>query len=267
MLFWSTISLFLFWLGYKYNILFVTDTTVDTRGLIYPRALKQLFAGIYLAEICMIGLFAVSKAFGPLVLMVAFLIFTVLFHLTMQKSLDPLMYSLPRTLEIEEELLQARATKSSTEGAEAEKQVSDETTNGEINGGQSRIGALTSSLTGNGQSSVQKKGNPLMKFLKPWFYADYQTLRALVPHEQHIGIERQYDDDLESAAYLPPSVNSTTPILWIPSDKLGVSKQEIAQTSKVIPISDEGATLDEKNHIIWDHEGARPPIWSEKIYY
>ena len=106
-----------------------------------------------------------------------------------------------------------------------------------------------------------------MKFLKPWFYADYETLRALVPQEEHIGIERQYDDAMESAAYLPPSVNSKTPILWIPEDRLGVSKQEIAETSKIIPISDEAATLDEKNHIVWDYEGARPPIWSEKIYY
>ena len=47
----------------------------------------------------------------------------------------------------------------------------------------------------------------------------------------------------------------------------GVSKQEVFNRSKVIPISDEGCTLDDKNHIVWDTEEARPPIWSEKIYY
>jgi hypothetical protein len=66
---------------------------------------------------------------------------------------------------------------------------------------------------------------------------------------------------------LPPSVSSRAPILWIPSDPAGLSKIEIAASSKVIQITDEGAVLDEKNHITWDSEGARPPIWEEKIYY
>ena len=39
----------LFYLAYRYNILFVSETSVDTQGLIYPRALKQLFTGVYLA--------------------------------------------------------------------------------------------------------------------------------------------------------------------------------------------------------------------------
>ena len=42
---------------------------------------------------------------------------------------------------------------------------------------------------------------------------------------------------------------------------------KIAATSKVIPITDEGATIDEKNNIIWDTEGARPPVWEEKVVY
>lgn len=61
--------------------------------------------------------------------------------------------------------------------------------------------------------------------------------------------------------------NSETPILWIPEDIAGVSKQEVAETSRVIPITDEGSRLDEKNKLVWDTEGARPPIWSEKVYY
>ena len=58
----------LFYLAYRYNILFVTDTAVDTHGLIYPRALKQLLSGVYIAEVCMIGMFIISKAAGPAVL-------------------------------------------------------------------------------------------------------------------------------------------------------------------------------------------------------
>ncbi|KAF4979745.1 hypothetical protein FZEAL_4102 [Fusarium zealandicum] len=258
-LFWATIGLGLFYLSYRYNILFVTETTIDTRGLIYPRALKQLFVGVYIAEICLIGLFIVSKAVGPAVLMVAFLIFSILFQITMSKALDPLLYSLPRSLEVEEEAIQR-----SQQGSELEE-------------GQAHNGLGTSNGAGNtqgarkvlpgGSGGVQKKGNLFTKWLKPWIFADYATLRQLVPHERDFGLDGQYPEEVERDAYFPPSVTSQTPVLWIPADPAGVSKQEVFNTSKVIPISDEGCTLNDKNHIDWDTEGARPPIWSEKIYY
>ncbi|KAI9152090.1 hypothetical protein HJFPF1_09313 [Paramyrothecium foliicola] len=258
MLFWSTIGLALFYLAYRYNVLFVSDTTIDTRGLIYPRALKHLFSGIYIAEICMIGMFAVSKAIGPAILMAAFGIFTILFHLTIQKALDPLLYNLPRTLAMEEERIQAR--NGNTEGTVLE--------DGQARNGANGEGKLFGKVVpGGDHAAAEKKGNFLTKFLKPWNYADYHTLRALVPQDEYMHELYKYDPEVEQNAYWPPSATSQTPILWIPQDRLGVSKVEIAHTGKVIPISDEGCTLDEKNKIQWDTEGARPPIWNEKIYY
>lgn len=263
MLFWATIALALFYLAYRYNILFMTDTQVDTRGLFYPRALKQLFAGIYLAEICMVGMFAVSKAPGPAVLMGAFLVFTLLFHLTLMRSLGPLLSALPRTLQVEEELYQNRHAAGPYE-PEVEGTESKEATNGKPN----KLKSLGSNMMPGGQTSdVSKKGNMFTKFLKPWIYADYATLRKMVPHEDIVEMPCEYGEEIESNAYWPPSVTAVTPILWIPADPLGVSKQEVAITSKVIPITDEGCTLDEKNKLHWDTEGARPPIWNEKIYY
>lgn len=253
MLFWSTIGLGLFYLAYRYNILFVTDSTIDTAGLIYPRALKQLLTGVYLAEICMVGMFAISKAVGPAVLMAIFLIFTILFHISFQKALDPLLYGLPRTLGVEEELLQERVLSSEVEDGAATKEASNGH-NGAVNG------------TARGAGG-KKKGNFLTRFLRPWVHADYETLRKLVPVDASAGNHYEYPGEIESNAYWPPSATSAAPILWIPADPAGVSKQEIGLTSKVIPISDDAATLDEKNKVQWDEEGARPPIWSEKIYY
>lgn len=99
----STIGMALFYFAWRYNVLFVTDTSIDTRGLIYPRAIKQLFTGVYLAELCLIGLFGASVAIGPLVLMVVFTIFTVLFHISLNSALNPLLYNLPQSLMAEEE--------------------------------------------------------------------------------------------------------------------------------------------------------------------
>ncbi|KAM4058978.1 calcium-dependent channel, putative phosphate domain-containing protein [Hirsutella rhossiliensis] len=252
MLFWSTLAMALFYLAFRYNIFFVSETAVDTQGLIYPRALKQLFVGVYLAEICMVGLFAVSKAIGPAILMAAFLVFTILFNITMSKNLDPLLYGLPRSVQAQEQAIRAGDVESTDAGKDT-------------NGAHGNSAGLATSNSG--ESGVVKKGNFIARFFMPWKYADYATLRSLVPREDDMDFEQQYSDEVEATAFLPPSVTSKTPTLWIPEDPAGVSKQEVALTSKVIPITDEGATLDEKNNITWDTEGARPPIWVEKVYY
>ena len=95
---------------YRYNLLYVYSSEISTRGLHYPRALKHILTGVYLAEICMIGLFGLKSAFGPLILIIGLLIFTILLHMSLNASLSPLLYNLPRTLAIEEELHRAGRT-------------------------------------------------------------------------------------------------------------------------------------------------------------
>lgn len=275
-LFWATLALALFYLAYRYNLLFVSDTAVDTQGLIYPRALKQLFVGVYLAEICMVGMFAVSKAIGPAILMAVFLVFSILYHISLNKSLGPLLYSLPRSLQIDEGLHQERLAAEAEHGAVNGGRTGAhglhgtegaQPTNGEhADESHGKSKGLKKLNPGGDANATQKKGNMFSKFLKPWIFADYWTLRKLVPEVNDLTLP-SYDEATEENAYWPPSATSPTPILWIPQDPAGVSKQEIAETGKVIPISDEGSHLDEKNKLVWDTEGARPPIWNEKVYY
>ncbi|KAI1342365.1 DUF221-domain-containing protein [Xylariaceae sp. FL0016] len=245
MLGFATIGLSLFYLAWRYNVFFVTDTKIDTRGLIYPRALKQLMVGVYIAELCMIGIFACSVAIGPLILMIVFLVFTALYNITINSALNPLLYSLPRTLEAEEEAL---------------RESDHEYKNGD---GKSELknGAAPAATNASG-----KKVNFFSKWLKPWQHCNYSTLRQLVPHDA-VDAHNLYTDEIERDAYFPPSVNSATPLLWIPEDPMGISKQEIRDTSKVIHMTDEGCTLNDKNKLEWDTESVRPPLWEEKVYY
>lgn len=131
----STIGMGLFYFAWRYNVLFVTDTGIDTRGLIYPRAVKQLFTGIYLSEVCLIGLFGASVAIGPLVLMVVFLIFTIFFHLSLNNAVNPLLYNLPQSLMAEEE--SRRMTLEASLSPEYEKGVTNGKSNGATNGASS----------------------------------------------------------------------------------------------------------------------------------
>ncbi|KAI0840894.1 DUF221-domain-containing protein [Hypoxylon sp. FL0890] len=256
----ATIGLSLFYLAWRYNIFFVTDTTIDTRGLIYPRALKQLFSGVYISELCMIGIFATSVAIGPLVLMIAFLIFTILFHLTINSAIDPLLYNLPRTLEVEAESKEMRVESSTTRhGSHSTGR------NGYQDGVQDGI-SDAKEMSSADTADTGKKSGFLSKFLKPWQYCNYEAMRKLVPHDA-VDMNNLYTDEIERNAYFPPSVSSGTPLLWIPEDPMGISKQEIQDTPPVISITDEGCTLSDKNKLEWDTETVRPPVWEEKIYY
>ncbi|KAF7947609.1 hypothetical protein EAE96_008691 [Botrytis aclada] len=245
----ATIGMSLFYLAYRYNILFVTDTQIDTKGLIYPRALQQLLTGVYLSEICLTGLFAIGKAWPQMVLMIIFIVFTALYHISLNAAMDPLLYTLPKTLEAEEESirgeLEAGMSGSPTVSHEKHNEKND-----------------SSDLT----PHSKPQGGIFAKFFQPHIHCDYASMRTLVPHS-NLDPENLYDDVTARNAYYPPAVVSEAPLLWIPRDQAGISAQEVAHTSKVIPITDEGCTLDEKNKLVWDVEGARPPLWQPKIFY
>lgn len=243
----------------------MSNTQIDTRGLIYPRALKQLFTGVYLAEICLIGIFIASKAIGQAGLMIVFLVFTILYHMTMSRAIDPLLYNLPCTMSAEEEyqqgLLEPSGDADSTD-VEVAPLSKDNRQYSHPKNMEEAIGDGKVTVT-----AADRASNFLTRFLKPWAFSNYWTLRELVPHEGNFNFAAQYSDEVETTAYLPAAVCSPAPILWIPEDAAGVSKREIAETRGTVAITDEGCTLNEKNKIVWDTVGARPPIWTEKIYY
>ncbi|KAK4228816.1 hypothetical protein QBC38DRAFT_473985 [Podospora fimiseda] len=259
---WATLAMFLFYFAWRYNVFFVTDTEIDTRGLIYPRAIKQLFTGLYLAEVCMIGLFGASTAVGPLILTIILLVFTVLFHISLNSALNPLLYNIPLSLLAEEESTRLL----DVENAAAPSGSNDKFT-GDLNGDgvlDQTEESVAAARAAKKAAATHNQGNFITRFLKPWVYSDYASLRNLVPRGLYLD---PYPEKVIANAYDPPSVNSETPLLWIPSDPAGVSKQEVAHTSKVIPITDEGCELDANGKIVWDQESTRPPIWEEKILY
>ncbi|KAK3368352.1 hypothetical protein B0H63DRAFT_528720 [Podospora didyma] len=85
-------------LVYRYNLIYVYDSDLDTKGLFYPKALMHLMVGLYVAEICLIGLFALKLAFGPMLLMLMFFVLSALIHISLNDAITPLLNNLPRTL-------------------------------------------------------------------------------------------------------------------------------------------------------------------------
>ncbi|KAL4882249.1 hypothetical protein BJY04DRAFT_50877 [Aspergillus karnatakaensis] len=223
------VGLYLVYQAYRYNFLFVYDIRIDTKGLVYPRALQHLLTGIYLANICMIGLFAIKSAIGPLIIMVLFTILTILAHLSLNEALAPLNTFLPRTLDVEEELQQAK---------------------------EEELALL--------QTTPRGRWSSAFKWFHPNLYRDFAALRRKVRRDH---VEIKYSDEERRNAYFEPCITSRMPTIWIPRDKWGVSRWEVEGTDDRIPITDEGAHLDEKGKIIWDKFDPDLPLWELKTLY
>jgi len=294
-------------LTYRYNLIFVYDSEVDTRGLVYPRALMQTLLGLYFAEVCLIGLFSLRGAFGPMVLIIGLLVFTALINISLLDAVGPLLWSLPKTLTAEDEFEQVGADQSTpattsavTEDIEGLRRRFDSfddlheepgegMTRG-FEGAKGAIGVLGQGFKSMVISKIEKqvpqvstfqadvirvwrrwispdpaaKSNFLLRWLHPEVYSDYSVLRQMVPCDLP---ELKYSEDLEPNVYYPPSFIAPSPCLWIPRDPAGVSRQEVAHTGKVIPITDEHANLDENYQMTVDLTATRDIFNVERLRY
>ena len=53
-----------------------------------------------------------------------------------------------------------------------------------------------------------------------------------------------YTEEERQLAYLSPAITTKTPIVWIARDEMGISQREVAETSKYIPCTDDGARFE-----------------------
>ncbi|KAH6625149.1 hypothetical protein C7974DRAFT_395517 [Boeremia exigua] len=98
------ITFSLFWFTYRYQMIYVSYAKAETNGLIFPKAVNQLFTGIYFLELCLVGLFFLqdNKACVPhAIIMIVVMIFTVLYQFVLNRAFGPLFTYLPITFEDE----------------------------------------------------------------------------------------------------------------------------------------------------------------------
>lgn len=91
-----------YWLAYRHNVLYVYQYEHDTGGLFFVAAVNQLFAGLYVMELCLIGIFFIAR--GPDgqsscvphgTIMVTVLTLTVAHQYSLKRTFDPLIRYLP----------------------------------------------------------------------------------------------------------------------------------------------------------------------------
>lgn len=112
MLLFLIITFSLFWFVYRYQTLYITKFDQDTGGLLFPQAINQLFVGLYVMELALIGLFSLVSGVDPVtgspagspctaqaVIMAFVLICTIVYQTLLNHSFGPLLRYLPITLE------------------------------------------------------------------------------------------------------------------------------------------------------------------------
>lgn len=188
-----------------------------------------MLTGLYLAEICLIGLCAIKGAIGPVIIMALFLVGNILAHMSLNDALAPLNAFLPRSLDAEDEMLQEK---------------------------EDAVAAIN--------EERRPRAIAFWRWFHPNVYKDYAALRRKVRRNVEAVF---YTPEEMRTAYWEPCVASPPPTLWIPRDKWGFSSHEVMETDSIINITDEGAHLNEKNKIVWDKYDPHLPLRELKTLY
>lgn len=231
-------GLYLFYISYRYQLLYAIQVKVEPRGACYSQAMQHLMTGIYLAELCLIGLFSIRKAAGPSTMMVILLVLTIIYHVTVNRYLSPLEQYLPLDV-LEDDEESGRLLSSEHE-----------------QGGQQRSDTRMERLR---RAAIQKLPagllDPFAGLLEPALLPSVQDLRPWLTDPASADDTPVLSDDELRNAYLNPALTSKMPKVWIPKDVYGVSEKEIKENkASDISSTDDGASLDKEGNLRWNSD-------------
>ncbi|KAH7130260.1 hypothetical protein B0J11DRAFT_522759 [Dendryphion nanum] len=256
----SAVGISLIYIAFRYNFLFTYENVIDTKGAAYQRALQQLTTGVYLSEICLIGLFAIAvandrAAIGPLAIECVLLACTILFHLTLKRALVShearVAYEDHSPVHAHNGAHHDNLEAGNTNGHE---KVVPETTSPIAPPRASRLPAFLQNVINPSKNSTQN----LSATLDTFYHSPQPPL----------------SDDIAKRAFFNPAITSPTPVVWIVRDEMGISAREVVNTQKAVPglvVTDEQAFFNEKNKVVWEGvetgKAREAPVYEEKIYY
>jgi hypothetical protein len=297
----ATVGMGLIYLAYRYNMLYVHNTVIDTKGACYARALQQLMVGVYLAELCLLGLFGIgigsrTTAVGPVVLQVILIVATIVFHVMLRKKLGPLLATLPlNLLEESEHNLQGYSNRVERGEADAGKHHTTQNkqhpsfdahndaalhSNGketfETASGSPNSRSTAAIHTNTASNDIGSNTSPPHRSLLQRLFAPHTQSPEAMSASLHPRFREPvspYEVEDAREAYMHPALTQRPPIIWLARDGLGVSQREVESLRGQLggmgaEVTDEGASVDEKGGVVWDEVSVREaPLWEGKVVY
>ncbi|EEQ41383.1 hypothetical protein CLUG_05511 [Clavispora lusitaniae ATCC 42720] len=255
-LLFAAVAFALIYIAYCHNLTYVFVEGPDSRGAHYPVALMQTFTGIYIGQICLLGLFVVGKGWGPIVVEAIGLGFTIFAHIQIKAAFNRLLTVVPidamKSLDgyshtpsyDGESDYKTKVLAKHHKSYEEKKEENEVEHNLEENveNGQSLV-----PLMADRESKSVKADNFLIRWIRPDIFLNYSHAKQLIPATYNI--EPEIQDNKH--AYEQPFISAKMPTLWIPKDPMGWSTQEIKENSSFVTMSDENSGFTEKGNIVY----------------
>ncbi|KKY28924.1 putative phosphate metabolism protein 7 [Diplodia seriata] len=281
MLIFGTFVAALFWVVYRYNSFYVLRWSVDSGGLYFPRAVNQMFTGLYVMQLCLIGLFFLVRdkkdravCVPHAIVMIVTLILTVIYQYMLNKSLGPLFKFVPITMEDEaqerQEAFEAALAKKWEELEEEESGNPGNVSNKSLHEKSSAIELQDlekqrpppsrnfTSITKDSATSTDSRPKRMSRHHRNTMHQHEQPVDPeIAKTPQTAGyLFEGYHDELEDLtpderdvlvrkAFEHAALRMTKPCIWIPRDEFGISDDEIRHTAA---LSD---TLPDEDWGIW----------------
>lgn len=286
MLLFASAGFFLLYVAYLYNLTYTFQESPDGRGMYYPRALFQTLVGVYLGEICLLGLFAVSKAWGPVALTGILLGSTVFIHVNLNAAFDNLLTVVPvDTMKPLDGISDTPSYKKPTSNAARYSGMYDHQSKLEKSfDGESSLRAPTNvfelddlnrlsldksrhgasiPLLADGDTSIIPPAPLWKRFFQPHVYNSYKVAKTRIPDIYNYPDPNEETDPFKlEHAYDYPAVSARCPKVWIPRDPMGLSTRMIEEFKGILEISDENSFFDEKGRIVWI---GPPPSYEDAV--
>ena len=206
----------------RYHLLNFSSFLFDTGGLVYPKAINQLFLGLYVMEIYLVGLFLLVRdeqgrvaCVGQGSIMILVTMATVIYHFQLNKAFNPLFKHLPMIL---------NDLKPYGEGDE------------------------------NPLSMSKSWHSVFRSFFKGLDNIVYREENQNGPDKKRPTTDVGLGNNESGLQILEDEALTTEQkVIWVPRDNLGISQDEKAQSqaiSKTIVMSDKNAELDETGSVI-----------------
>ncbi|KAF5098088.1 hypothetical protein D0Z00_002175 [Geotrichum galactomycetum] len=236
------------YIAYLHNLLFVVKPS-DGRGIYYPRAIFHTFTGLYIGEVCLLGLFVVAKAWGPVVLQAIFIGATIFVHKNLQVAFRPLLVSLPLNLLRKNSPQKAEEVPLLETGYPLEDiETNHKHSNSLSSGADLEDVRATNSKSNFGVEETTKKPKVLpininlkrpveqMSFATQYFKPHIYLEPSVVQHD-FLTVRFQepspvLSEQEEALAYANPAERSENPVIWIPRDPWGLADEELRKLNE-----------------------------------
>lgn len=263
-LLFAAFALGLSYIAYSHNLIYVFLEAPDSRGSHYPKALFQTFTGIYIGEIALLGMFIVGKGYGPIVLQAIGLGFTVFCHLHLKWAFDDLIRATP--LDTMKPLDGVSTTNSFTGHSDYLRKIlnpkgntvsqefllKEKIENADVREGleeelenPSPPGHVATPLLADRDFKETKAKNFFVRFLRPDVYSSFRYVKHFLPATYNV--KTAVEDDKK--AYFQPVSSAKMPVLWIPQDPYGWSKEEIRKNRRILDMYDTNSGFTSKGGI------------------